>query len=115
MKRRTKAIVEAERQALLGTRTSVSAAEYVEDNAQPAIASSVFPEEDPAPLPPSDWRKGALLNVRNYGAEYVVTLYPEEVDQEHPERALRFTNVARCQDFISAWYARESPDPRALR
>lgn len=65
--------------------------------------------------PPQDWRKGALLNVRNMGAEYVITLYPEEFHPDRPERALRFSNVAKCQDFVSAWYARESPDPRALR
>jgi len=56
---------------------------------------------------PRDWQKGALLNVRNYGHEYIVTLYPEEYDPRSPERSLHFTNPARCQDFVSAWYARE--------
>jgi hypothetical protein len=63
--------------------------------------------------PPSDWRKGALLNVRNRGDAYVITLYPEESHPERPERELRFTNPGVCQDFISAWYAAEHHDPRA--
>ncbi len=62
---------------------------------------------------PADWRKGALLNVRNYGSEYVITLYPEELDHDKPERALHFTNPALCQDFVSNWYQREHCDPRA--
>lgn len=63
--------------------------------------------------PPLDWRKGALLNVRNRGDAYVITLYPEESHPERPERELRFTNPGLCQDFISAWYAAEHHDPRA--
>ena len=63
--------------------------------------------------PPPDWRKGALLNVRNRGDAYVITLYPEEFSDEHPERALRFTNLGECQDFVSKWYAAEHHDPRA--
>jgi hypothetical protein len=62
---------------------------------------------------PSGWSKGALLNVRNTGAEYRITLYPEEFDPMNPERCLRFTNPAQCQDFISNWYSRQSNDPRA--
>lgn len=62
---------------------------------------------------PSDWRKGALLNVRNHGAEYIVTLHPEEFDPRHEERCIKFTNLGECQDFVSKWYARESHDPRA--
>lgn len=63
---------------------------------------------------PHDWCKGALLNVRNLGdIGYAVTLYPEEFDVRHPERALKFPNPCACQDFISNWYARESADPRA--
>lgn len=62
---------------------------------------------------PSDWRKGALLNVRDYGIEYIVTLYPEEFDAERPERSLHFTNLGKCQDFVSKWYAAEHHDPRA--
>ena len=65
------------------------------------------------PAIPEGWRKGCLLNVRDYGAEYIVTAYPEEFDNEQPHRALRFTNVGECQNFISAWYSRESHDPRA--
>ncbi|RQS63848.1 hypothetical protein DID98_02910 [Burkholderia sp. Bp8984] len=63
--------------------------------------------------PPADWRKGALLNVRNRGDAYVITLYPEEFDEEHPERSMRFTNLGECQDFVSRWYAAEHHDPRA--
>lgn len=63
--------------------------------------------------PPADWRKGALLNVRNRGEAYVITLYPEEFDDRHPERSMRFTNLGECQDFVSKWYAAEHHDPRA--
>lgn len=62
---------------------------------------------------PADWTHGALLNVRNQG-DYVVTLFPEEYDYRHPERALRFPNPAECQNFVSNWYARESHDGRAF-
>lgn len=62
---------------------------------------------------PSHWSKGALLNVRNRGDYYVITLYPEEEDARHPERAMRFSNTWTCQEFVSKWYAREAPDPRA--
>ena len=62
---------------------------------------------------PTHWPLGALLNVRNTGADYVITLYPEEFDPRRPERALRFTNPGRCQDFVSRWYARQHHDPRA--
>lgn len=67
------------------------------------------------PLVPTDWRKGALLNVRNGGEEYIITLHPEEYDPRYPERCVRFTNVGECQNFISDWYTRESHDPRAVR
>lgn len=63
--------------------------------------------------PPADWRKGALLNVRNYGDAYRITLYGEEYSPEREERALTFTNPGECQDFVSAWYAPEHHDPRA--
>ena len=62
---------------------------------------------------PEDWTKGALLNVRNAGECYNVTLYPEEADPRLPERTLKFTNPAKCQDFVSKWYARESHNPLA--
>jgi hypothetical protein len=73
---------------------------------------SEMPVSEEVETPP-DWRKGALLNVRNYGAEYVITLHGEELDERHPERAIRFTNPARCQDWVSAWYAQQYVDPRA--
>lgn len=62
---------------------------------------------------PAFWSKGALLNVRNRGDDYCITLYPEEFDPRHPERAMMFPNTWTCQDFVSTWYARENPDPRA--
>lgn len=69
---------------------------------------------DAAPPIPEFWRKGSLLNVRNTGAHYTVTLYPEEFDYKRPERALIFSNPAELQAFVSAWYSRESFDPRAF-
>jgi hypothetical protein len=70
---------------------------------------------NPLEVPPS-WTKGQLLNVRNRGEFYVVTLLGEEDEpplKPAPSGALRFTNTPLCQDFISRWYARESHDPRA--
>jgi hypothetical protein len=63
---------------------------------------------------PTGWSKGQLLNVRNRGEYYVVTLFPEESDPRYPERELRFTNPALCQAFVSRWYTREHFDPRAF-
>lgn len=74
-------------------------------------------DDDDGPLDeagtPRDWVKGQLLNVRNTGDGYTVTLYPEEFDPRSPKRALRFPNTFECQQFVSQWYARESADPRA--
>lgn len=80
--------------------------------------TSPFDPHDPDDLPtpqalPRGWAKGAHLNVRNTGAEYRITLFPEEFDPLQPERCLRFTNTAECQNFVSRWYSRESHDPRA--
>ncbi len=73
-----------------------------------------LPEPEPEGLLiPHHWHKGQLLNVRNTGADYTITLHPEEYDHRAPERALHFTNPAECQDFISKWYQREHFDPRA--
>lgn len=72
-------------------------------------ASEIRPEFE---IPPH-WSKGALLNVRNRGDCYVATLYPEEFDSRHPERAMMFPNTWTCQDFVSKWYSRETADPRA--
>lgn len=63
-------------------------------------------------LYPPFWTKGQLLNVRNMGDDYVLTVLGEEFDPRYPERALRL-DYALCQDFISHWYQRESHDPRA--
>ena len=79
----------------------------------PALSTLEIVRDPELPTPPEHWTKGALLNVRVAGAEYVVTLYPEEYDDRHPERALRFPNPARCQDFVSSWYSRQHHDPRA--
>lgn len=85
----------------------------IEQPEQETKAELVLSEQDSDSLPiheniPDDWRKGALLNVRNYGPEYIVTLYPEEYDPRSPERSLHFRNPAETQNFVSAWYARES-------
>ena len=81
----------------------------------PAVSAPDIARDPEAPTPPADWGHGALLNVRSMGGEYVVTLYPEEFDAAHPERALRFANAVLCQDFVSKWYARQHHDPRAMR
>lgn len=70
-------------------------------------------QQDDTPRVPADWRVGALLNVRNYGTHYIITLWPEEYSPEHEERCIKFTNVGLCQDWVSKWYARQSHDPRA--
>ena len=62
---------------------------------------------------PADWHPGMLLNVRNSGDALTITLYPEEFDYRKPERALRFTNYADGQNFVSLWYSRQHHDPRA--
>ncbi len=62
---------------------------------------------------PADWRPGMLLNVRNTGPDYTITLWPEEADPRKPERALHFTSPGECQNFVSQWYSRQSADPRA--
>lgn len=82
---------------------------------EPVVQPEPVPDSStPAPKQtPEHWPKGALLNVRNYGTEYIVTLFPEEFHVEHPERALRYENVGELQDFVSRWYAREHHDPRA--
>jgi hypothetical protein len=72
-------------------------------------------DEDATRVPPS-WTKGQLLNVRNRGEFYVVTLLGEEDEppfKPAPSGALRFSNTALCQDFVSKWYAAEHHDPRA--
>ena len=81
----------------------------IELDAADLIASA----EPEAPLVPAHWPLGAVLNVRNTGADYTVTLFPEEYDPRHPERAIKFPNPARCQDFVSRWYSKQHHDPRA--
>jgi hypothetical protein len=53
------------------------------------------------------WVKGQLLNVRNAGEHYNVTLLGEEYDPRSPERCLQFTSINDCQSFVSRWYAPE--------
>lgn len=91
----------------------VGAPEIEQEAIEAAKSTEMFDVPREPDQPPPDWRKGALLNVRNYGDAYIITLYPEEFSDERPERALRFTNPGLCQDFVSNWYARESHDPRA--
>lgn len=67
-------------------------------------ASEKTPQERAQAL---GWVKGQLLNVRNAGSHYNVTLLGEEYDPRHPERCLQFQNSAETQTFISAWYSRE--------
>lgn len=77
------------------------------------ISQEIEQDAEPEQRVPEFWSKGALLNVRNRGDAYIVTLYPEEFDPRHPERALTFPNTWTTQDFVSHWYSRETADPRA--
>lgn len=54
---------------------------------------------------PQDWRRGQLLNVRNAGSHYNVTLLGEEFDTRYPDRCVQFPSGWECQDFVSWWYA----------
>ena len=58
---------------------------------------------------PDFWARGQLLNVRNAGSHYNVTVLGEEFDTRYPERCLQFPNSWECQAFISFWY---SPQPQ---
>lgn len=79
----------------------------------------VHGDRAPPEVPPQDqtpeekaqaagWQKGQLLNVRNAGSHYNVTLLGEEYDPQRPERCLQFTQPNDCQNFVSAWYSRET-------
>lgn len=83
-----------------------------QEGRQPEVIDDAAEVDQPIP---AHWGYGALLNVRNAGPEYIITLWPEEFNPEAPERAMRFTNPARCQDFVSKWYARQHHDPLAMR
>lgn len=74
---------------------------------------STYQAQPKEPEYPASWSKGQLLNVRNVGSHYNVTLLGEEFDPRHPERCKQFPSSWECQDFVSWWYARESHDPRA--
>jgi len=74
------------------------------------IAPPEVPPQDQTPeekAQAAGWCKGQLLNVRNAGTHYNVTLLGEEYDPRHPERCLQFVNPNDAQDFVSRWYARE--------
>jgi hypothetical protein len=74
------------------------------------IAPPEAPSQDQTPegkAKAAGWSKGQLLNVRNAGSHYNVTLLGEEYDPRRPERCLQFTQPNDCQDFVSKWYARE--------
>lgn len=88
-------------------------AESAEISVDTAIIEEAPTPEAPEESLPPGWRKGALLNVRNYGPEYIITLWPEEYDPLKPERAMRFGDPGACQNFVSDWYSRETADPRA--
>jgi hypothetical protein len=98
-------------------------AELLNDSQFPALApeelttaSDGTQAEEIRPSIPQSWMKGQLLNVRNRGEFYVVTLLGEEDEpplKPAPNGALRFTNTALCQNFVSKWYATEHHDPRA--
>jgi hypothetical protein len=101
-------------------RSSVTADQIIRNAAANLGITMVYDDEvqaEPeAPQVPPSWTKGQLLNVRNRGEFYVVTLLGEEDEpplKPAPSGALRFTNTPLCQAFVSAWYARESYDPRA--
>lgn len=72
------------------------------------------PDEERSPeerAQAAGWVKGQLLNVRNAGSHYNVTLQGEEYDPTNPHRCVRFVNISDVQDFVSRWYAPE-PGPR---
>lgn len=82
----------------------------------PPRVAYTAPDPEPehqGPSVPDSWTLGALLNVRNAGSQYIITLFPEEYDPRTPDRAMRFDSYADCQDFVSQWYARTWRDPRA--
>lgn len=87
--------------------------EHEQEAIEAAECAEMFEVPRDPMQPPSEWRKGSLLNVRNRGDAYIVTLYPEEFSEERPEHSMRFTNLGECQDFVSKWYAAEHHDPRA--
>lgn len=78
------------------------------------VNGDLAPPETPAPektpeekAQAAGWCKGQLLNVRNAGSHYNVTLLGEEYNPQQPERCLQFTNSGDCQNFVSRWYAPE--------
>ena len=78
----------------------------------PAISNVPVPEVEMVPEDtcngrtyPKCWLRGQLLNVRNNGGYYTVTLLEEEFDPERPERAMVFTDNIEAQNFISHWYS----------
>jgi len=61
--------------------------------------------EPQAPQVPSHWRKGELLDVKHFtDGSFTVGRYFEYAQNAE---TLKFTNSIDCQNFVSAWYARE--------
>ncbi len=96
-------------------RAKLSLPKSNESRSEEADRSSPVPDEtERASTIPAHWQHGQLLDVRNTGADYLITAIGEEYDPRKPERSLRFSNPALCQEFVSKWYAREHFDPRAF-
>jgi hypothetical protein len=80
-------------------------------NPQGDQAPRELPAQDQTPeekAQAAGWSKGQLLNVRNAGSHYNVTLLGEEYDPTHPERCLQFQNINDAQTFISVWYSADA-------
>lgn len=73
----------------------------------PAEDQTLSPEEKATH---AGWIKGQLLDVKNMGSHYSITLLGEEYDPTQPHRTLKFTQINDAQDFVSKWYA---PEPGA--
>ncbi len=87
-------------------------ARYLDGFTQPTPQAPPSPDQTPLErAQDAGWIKGQLLNVRNVGSHYNVTLLGEEYDPRYPERCLQFANSGECQNFVSTWYARESGGP----
>ena len=72
---------------------------------EPQSPQEPKPKEGEPFIYPDFWTRGQLLNVRNAGSHYNVTVLGEEFDTRYPERTLQFPNSWECQAFISWWYA----------
>lgn len=74
---------------------------------QPIIEPPVD-EAPAAPLHPSHWHKGQLLNVIKYNdGTCRIVLLGEELDFQKPN-FLELDSMHAAQTFVSNWYAREA-------